>query len=156
MEPTPDELAGVVDLVGGLTRAELGRACAELAFKRGERAEQSAFEDAIDDAVASYHLVAVPDHGAAPDASLLVPGPTAFPELPEGADDIPHILGLEWRSVSRETVVEAVEERFREDTVLAITADDPERLDALLDVSYDLEAWGPVDIGNARERLDSG
>jgi hypothetical protein len=33
--------------------------------------------------------------------------------------------------------------------------DDPERLRDLLDVSYDLEAWGAADVGDARDTIDS-
>ena len=58
MNVTGDELAGVVDLFGGLTRAELGQALVELAFKRGEETVSEAFEADLDAAVDSYHLVA--------------------------------------------------------------------------------------------------
>ncbi|MFC6862114.1 hypothetical protein ACFQGE_01415 [Halomicroarcula sp. GCM10025817] len=155
MDPTPDELAGVVDLFGALTRAELGQACAELAFKRGDRVDADAFESSIDDAVASYHLVAVTDHGADVDAPLLVAGPTAFPTLPEGAGDLPHILDVPERALDRDAVVAAAEDRFQEDAMLAAKAEDEARAAELVDVSYDLDAWGPVAVDGIRERLDS-
>ncbi|WP_254273703.1 DUF7109 family protein [Haloarcula marina] len=154
MDLTPDDLAGVVDLFGALTRAECGQACAELAFKRGEDDDVDAFGSLVDEALASYHLVSVADHDAGVDDPLLVVGPTAFPTLPDGATDLPHIMSVPEREVSSETVAEAAEARFREDAVLAVRADDDERIADLLDVSYDLEAWGSVDLASARDRLD--
>ncbi|WP_135302156.1 DUF7109 family protein [Haloarcula amylovorans] len=154
MNLTGDDFAGVVDVFGALTRAELGEACVELAFKRGEDTDAKAFDDAIDDALVEYHLVRVADHDADADDPLLVVGPAAFPRLPEGAGDLPHIMDVPDRSLSDEAVARAAEERFREDAVVAVEAVDDERIATLLDVSYDLEAWGPVELGEARARLD--
>jgi len=153
MEPTGDELAGVVDLFGALTRAELRAALAELAFKRGEDHESEAFEADVAAAVDSYHLVPVEDTGAA--AELLVAGPAAFPTLPEGGADLPHIMDAPDRTVEDATRAAAAESRFRADAAAAVEAGDDDRVAALLDVSYELEAWGPVDLGGARERLDA-
>lgn len=154
MDPTPDELAGVVDVFGALTRDEIERACAELAFKRGDDDDPSSFTDSVESAIASYHLVAVADHDAAVDGDLLAVGPTAFPELPDGAGDLPHIMDVPERDLKREVVAAAVEERFREDAVVAVKAGDDDRIADLLDISYDLEAWGPVSLSAARDRLD--
>jgi len=154
MELTPDELAGVVDIVGPVTREELVRACGELAFKRGREGDDEAFEAAVESALASYHLVEVADHGAEPDAALVVVGPAAFPALPDGAEDLPHILDVPGRTVTREAMARAAEARFREDAAEAVRDGDDERIGTLLDVSYDLEAWGPVDLATARGRLD--
>jgi len=154
MELTPDELAGVIDVVGPLTRAELGRACSELAFKRGESVDADAFDDAIEAALSSYHLVAVAGHGADTDEPLVVVGPAAFPALPDGATDLPHIMDVPARDLAESAVATAAEERFRADAALAARTGDGERIRALLDVSYDLESWGPVDLEQARTRLD--
>jgi hypothetical protein len=157
MDPSGDDLAGVVDLFGALTRAELGQALAELAFKRGQDAEPETFDDVIDDALHTYHLVAVPAgavSGAEVDADLLVPGPVAFPTLPEDAADLPHIMDVSTRSPARETVGTAAEERFRADAAAAVDAGEAERVATLLDVSYELEVWAPVDLDAAREQLD--
>lgn len=154
MDLTPDELAGVVDLFGSLTRAELRTARDELAFKRGEKAAPEDFESGVDDAVASYHLVAVADHDTDADEPLLVVGPVAFPALPDGAADLPHIMDVPSRDISREAVVEAVTSRFRDDAVVAVTADNDDRIRTLLDVSYDIEAWEDVDMDGLRDRLD--
>ncbi|WP_302080960.1 DUF7109 family protein [Salinibaculum rarum] len=157
MDLTGHDVAGVVDLFGALTRAELGEALAELAFKRGEDHDPDAFAADIDAAVRSYHLVAVePDAtDAAVDETLYVVGPVAFPELPEGATDLPHILDVESRNIERETVARAAERRFRDDASAAVEAGDTERIEALLDVSYELEAWGGVDLARSRDRLDA-
>jgi hypothetical protein len=150
MDLSADELAGVVDVFGALSRTELRRACAELAFKRGEETEPSVYGDSIDAAVESYHLVAVDGETA-----LLAVGPTAFPTLPEGAGDLPHIMDVPDRDLARDRVVEAVERQFRADAAAAIDAGDEDWIAALLDVSYDLDAWGAVDLADARDRLDA-
>ena len=149
MDPTADDLAGVVDLFGALTREELRRALSELAFKRGEEVDDA--DARIDDALASYHLIGVDDA----DRTLLVPGPTAFPALPEGADDLPHIMEDAGHAVDEADRMAAVETRFREDAAEAIDDGDAERIAELLDVSYELEVWGDVDLETARDRLDS-
>jgi hypothetical protein len=150
-DATGDELAGVVDLFGALTRDELAAALGELAFKRGETVDDAAIDDAIDDAVGGYYLVAV-DGG---DERLLAPGPGAFPSLPEGAEDLPHILDVPDRDPDRATLVEAAERRLRTDAARAVDADDADRIERLLDVSYDLETWGGTDVSDVRSRLDA-
>jgi hypothetical protein len=145
---SPDEVAGVVDLFGALTRAELDEALAELAYRRGVDPPA----DAVEAALAGYALVAVdPDEAT---ASLLSVGPAAFPTLPEGAVDLPHILDVPARSVDRERLAAAVEERFRGDAARAVAAGDAAELRRLVDVSYEIEAWGPVDLAAVRDRLD--
>ncbi|WP_340100813.1 DUF7109 family protein [Salinibaculum salinum] len=157
MELTGNDVAGVVDLFGGLTPDELGTALAELAFKRGEDHDPDAFEEEIESAVRSYHLVEIgPDETTvASEDLLLVVGPVAFPELPEGATDLLHILDVTEREIDRETAARAAERRFRENASTAVEASDTERIEALLDVSYELEAWGGVDLERSRDRLDA-
>jgi len=152
-DPTADQLAGVVDLFGALTRRELGEALAELAYKRGGDHDPGAFEGDIDSAVRSYHLVSL-DSDAGVDGELLVVGPVAFPELPDGGTDLPHIMDIPDRTVDREAAAEATEARFRRDAAAAVEAGDEERVAELLDASYELEAWGPVDLDGARALLD--
>ena len=148
-----DDLAGIADLFGGLTRAELGEALEELAFRKGVEPPPEA---AVDEAVREYALVAYPRDETGDDdpESLLVPGPAAFPTLPDGAADLPHILDVESRAIDRDELGRAVEERFRGDVARAVADGDAELVERLLDVSYDLETWGPVDLGDLRERLD--
>lgn len=143
-----DDLAGIVDMFGGLTRAELDEALDELAYRRGEDSPEG---EVIDDALDAYVLVAYEREGG---DDLLVAGPVAFPTLPEGATDLPHILDVEERSVDREAVAAAVERRFRADVASAVASGDEARMHELLDASYELEAWGPVELGGMRERLD--
>lgn len=158
MEPTPDELAGVVDIFGALTRAELRQALAELAFKHGEEYDPDRFTDTVEAAVRSYHLVAVDpsDAGIAgqADAEVFVAGPVAFPELPEGATDLPHILDVPERDPDQDGVAAAAADRFRTDAVGAIDDGGRERVRTLLDVSYELESWGGLDLSTTRERMD--
>ena len=160
MELSGDELAGVVELFGGLTRAELDRAVEELAFKRGADHDPDALADAVAAAWENYHLVTVDAASADgagardPEADLLVAGPVAFPTLPEGATDLPHILDVPERSVDRETAGEAAHEQLRIDALAAAREGDSDRAATLLDVCYDLEAWAPVDTAEFRDRLD--
>jgi hypothetical protein len=86
--------------------------------------------------------------------TLLTVGPVSFPSLPGEAEDLPHILDYPTRSVSRESLARSVEERLRGDAARAVTAGDDARASHLLDVTYDLEAWAPVDVGEIRDRLD--
>lgn len=141
-----DELAGIADLFGGLDREELERACSEAAFRRGEEFDEDETAEAIDSAVETYALV---EHDG-----LLVPGPSAFPELPEGAADLPHIMDVDDRRVDRETAARSVAVRFREAVDDAVEAGDEEHCADLLDRSYEIESWGPVTLDEARVRLD--
>ena len=156
-----DELAGTVDPFGALSRAELREAAREVAFRRGEDLDDAALAAAVDDAVAAYRLVvcppeAVPARGVGDDETdLLAVGPTAFPEPPEGAEDLPHILDVDRRSVDRERLGRAVVERLRGQAARAVDRGEHERVRQLLDVSYDVEAWAPVDVSDVRERFDS-
>lgn len=169
MDLSGDELAGVVDLFGGLWRSELSEALAELAYRQGEEYDLSAHAGDIDAAIRSYHLVAVDDpseiadsaadgDGAAGGAgevaeALLLAGPLAFPTLPPDARDLPHILDIEGRTVDADDVGEEVAEMFREDARAAIDADDGSRIDTLLDASYELEPWTGVDLTAIRAEL---
>ena len=161
MNETQDELAGVVDLFGALTRAELHEALVELAFKRGMEPDEATVRTTIEGAIDAYALVVVDptviESGGRselpPDADLLVAGPTAFPSLPPDAEDLPHIMDVPRRTIDRETVGESVHEQLLGD-VAALDDDQLDRAERLLDVSYDLEAWAPVDTEDARTRLD--
>jgi len=93
------------------------------------------------------------DADAYADALALAVGPAAFPSLPADAEDLPHILDVPERDVDRETLSEAVLERLSADAVAAINAGDAARLEVLADVTYDIEAWAPVDAGDVRERI---
>ena len=156
----PDTLAGVVDLFGWLTPTELRRAVDELAFKRRETVESDTVAAIVDDAVDAYVLVSAPpaaiDEDTVPldnEHPLLAVGPVAFPTLPDGAADLPHILDVDPRTVTREALADAVLDRLSEEAVAAITAADPTRLETLADVTYDLEAWAAVDVGRVRDRI---
>lgn len=155
MDVTGDELAAVVELFGGLTRAELAAGLAELAFKQGEEYDPEAFEVVIEEAVAGYHLISLePGDVDDADAPVLVAGPAAFPELPEHARDLVHILDVEERAVDRETAGRRAAERFRADAAQALDAGDDGRIATLIDVSYELETWGGVDLADVRDRMD--
>jgi len=119
----------------------------ELAYRRGGEPPGNA----VDEALAAFALVAVDRDGD----RLVAPGPAAFPELPDGAEDLPHILGTDGRSLDREAAVDAAVSRFREEAVGAAKSGDGDRVAALVDVSYDLEAWSGADLSALRERLDA-
>ena len=153
MELSRDELAGVVDLFGALPPADLVSAGEELAYKRGTTFDG----DNIDDAITTYHLVRFgPDDGVVEgaDEPLLAAGPAAFPVLPDGAEDLPHIFDREPVTPDRAALGTVVEERFRTDAARAL-GDGTGGIDRLLDTSYDIETWAPVDLGDIRDRLDA-
>lgn len=149
---TGDELAGIVDLFGGLTREELREAAGEAAFRAGEDVDEDALTVAVEDAVEDYRLAAYDDPDG--DDEWLVAGPAAFPTLPDGARDLPHILDVERRDVDRERAGDAVRGRFRRDAAITVDAGDAERAAWLLDLSYDVETWAPVEMGDIRAILD--
>ncbi|RQH03210.1 DUF7109 family protein [Natrarchaeobius oligotrophus] len=153
MNVTADELAGVVDLFGGLTRPELERALSEAAFRAdGSSVDGAALEDAIEDAIAEFALVRYERDGTA----LLVPGPTAFPTVPDHAEDVPHILEIDRRRLDRDRLGKSTAERFVEAVDAALDGGGTdERLRQLLDVSYDVEAWAPVELTDERRRLEA-
>lgn len=150
MDVTGDTIAGVVDLFGALTEDELRTALAELAYKRGDGFEPERFEQDIADACESYHLVRVTDR----QPPFLVPGPVAFPTVPEGGTDLVHILDVETRDLDRSVSSTAAVERFDGDVRRALEENDRQRLEDLLDVSYELEAWASVDLSDERDRLE--
>jgi hypothetical protein len=163
MNPTADELAGVVDLFGGLTRSEIERALDEAAFRAdGGSVDETALEATIDRALESFALVACGGgQTAAPPAStdggddvLLVAGPTAFPTVPDHAEDVPHILDVEPRRLDRAALAEATREEFGGAVDEAIDDTDADRMETLLDASYDVEAWAPVELAAERSRLE--
>lgn len=163
-----DDVAGIVDLFGTLTRAELRRALSELAFKQGADADPEALDAAVARAIREYHLVPVDagenepspatDEGVATvaDDDELAVGPTAFPSLPPNAEDLPHILDVEERDVDREALAERVHGRLAREVDAALDEGDGDRLETLLDVTYDLEVWAPVEADDVRERIESG
>jgi hypothetical protein len=168
MNPTADELAGVVDLFGGLTQPELERALAEAAFRAdGGSVDEETLETTIDHALESFALVscgpsAFDDRAAAAtsaaadsDDALLVAGPTAFPSVPDHAEDVPHILDVEPRRLDRAALAETAHEEFGDAVDGAIDDADAARIETLLDASYDIEAWAPVELAAERSRLET-
>jgi hypothetical protein len=149
MSKMKDELAGVVDLFGALTRDELAEALAELAFKQGKAVDESALETVIEDAVTDYYLVEADADGE----RVLVPGPVAFPSMPKNGEDLPHIMDVPERSVDQEGLGDRVKERL-EAEAKTVGGGDEKRASYLIDVSYDLEAWSPVEADDVRSRLD--
>jgi hypothetical protein len=65
-----------------------------------------------------------------------------------------HILDIEPREVSRERAGEAAGDRLREEAALAIQAGDSDRIEALVDLSYDIETWASADLSGVRSHLD--
>ncbi|WP_312908843.1 DUF7109 family protein [Natronosalvus caseinilyticus] len=198
---TSDELAGIVDLFGGLTRTELERALSEVAFRAdGQSVDEDAAAGAIEASLDAFALVRYEPRGAgrATDGgsedgngdgndnydnydnynnynsngdgnangdgdALFVPGPTAFPRTPEHAEDLPHILDVSPRDPDQDAVGEAARDRFLAD-VEAVLEGEGESMDGtenvnetaiedLIDLSYDLEAWAPLDLTAERTRL---
>lgn len=149
MPPSPDELAGAVDLFGGLTRDELRRGFEDLAARGGWTFDAERFDAALDDARERYYLVVIEQDGD----RLLVPGPAALPTLPPGGEDLPHLLEIGPRAIERQDLETAVERRIREEAATAINDGDDVSADRLLDTCFDAEAWGSLDLGDVRDAL---
>jgi len=143
-----DEVAGVVDLFGALPRDVLHRAVEELAFREGADVESERIEATIEEGLQSYALLEVELDGE----TLLAPGPTAFPEMPTGATDLPHILD----ESSREVPPGAIERSLRM-RLAGAAADitDVARAEELIDVTYAAEAWAGLDLTDVRNRLEA-
>lgn len=150
MDPTPDEVAGVVDLFGALTAAEIERAFADIAARQGTTVDEDRLRALLETAEAEYYLVRLTDQGA----DRYAPGPAALPTLPEHGEDLPHMMDVEPRSIDRSTIGRAVEERLRSDAARAVADEATERMTTLLDVAYEVDAWG-IDTTEIRERLSS-
>lgn len=151
MDVTGDELAGIVDLFGALSRTELQEALSELAFKQGATIADETVTAAIETAIREYRLV-VDTSG---DTEVLTVGPTAFPTLPENAEDLPHILEYDRRRVDQEACETQVLDRLKSEAETAVENEDSDRAAALLDVSYDVEAWAGTETREIREQLQS-
>ncbi|WP_435363178.1 DUF7109 family protein [Haloarchaeobius sp. DYHT-AS-18] len=152
MRVSADELAGVVELFGGLTRDELYEALSELAYREGEELDGADAGETLDAAIKSYHLVEYERDDGEP---LLVAGPRAFPEQPPHSEDLPHIMDVAERDVDREELGAGVRATLEDEATAALAGGDTDRMRELVDVSYDLEAWAPVDCTAIRTRLDA-
>ncbi|WP_224447514.1 DUF7109 family protein [Haloprofundus salilacus] len=166
MSRTYDELAGVVDLFGALTHAELAAALDELAYKQGSETDVEALSEAVDAAIEEYYLVEYvataddrsvetsdPGRRAGEEETFVTVGPAAFPSIPTNAEDLPHILDVPRREVDRTALGEQVRERLAAEVEAAAEDDDEERLERLYDVTYDLDAWASVETDAIREQL---
>lgn len=152
MDVAPDELAGISDLFGGLTRTELHEAIENVAARQGATIDPEDLDEQIGAACREYYLLTVEHDGE----TMLVAGPAALPSLPNHAEDLPHIMNIPERAVDPERPANVAQERLVDDARDAISEGDRDRIEFLLDVCYDAEAWGPVDVGGIRERLLSG
>lgn len=148
-----DELAGIVDLFGALTRAELRQAISELCYRQGVDVALDSLDVVIDDALAAFVLLAAPGATAEPLETVpLVAGPAAFPAHPDHAEDLPHILDIDHRATERAVLRDAAVTQLQAavDVVETEQSADPARL---LELCYDLETWGAVALDEARQHL---
>ncbi|MFL2521001.1 MAG: hypothetical protein ACJ0QU_01285 [Halobacteriales archaeon] len=148
MDPTLDELVGAVDLFGGLSREELIGGFEDIGARMGDYVDIRALNLRIDEAIEKYYLVEVVDQG------LLVAGPSALPELPEGGEDLPHLILVREREINRKEVEKGVVERISKEIEMAIFEKDRDRMESLLDVCYDLEIWAEIDADGIRKKLE--
>ena len=148
MDPTLDELVGAVDLFGGLSREELIGGFEDIGARMGGDVDINALNLRIDEAIEKYYLIEVADQG------LLVAGPSALPELPEGGEDLPHLILVGEREINREELEKGVAERLGKEVEIAIFEKDRNQIESLLDVCYDLEMWAGVDVDGIRKKLE--
>ena len=148
MDPTLDELVGAVDLFGGLSREELVGGFQDIGARMGDDVDIKVLNLRIDEAIEKYYLVEVADRG------LLVAGPSALPELPEGGEDLPHLILVGEREINREELEKGVAERLGKEVEIAIFEKDRNQIESLLDVCYDLEMWAGVGVDGIRKKLE--
>ena len=148
MDPTLDELAGAVDLFEGLSREELISGFGDISARMGDYVNVETLSLRIDEAIEKYYLVEIVDRG------LLVVGPSALPELPEGGEDLPHLILVGEREINREEVEKSVVERVSKEIEIVISKKDRDQMERLLDVCYDLEIWGEIDVEGIRKKLE--
>ena len=148
MYPTLDELVGAVDLFGGLSREVLVGGFQYIGARMGDDVDIKVLNLRIDEAIEKYYLVEVADRG------LLVAGPSALPELPEGGEDLPHLILVGEREINREEVEKSVVKKIDKEIEIAISEKDRSRIESLLDVCYDFEIWAEVDAGGIRKKLE--
>lgn len=163
-----DELAGIVDLFGTLTRDAVDTAIVEMAFRQGIEVESDTRQEMITTAINQYRLIIYPStedemrsiqHPSEQASDInsnidetklnrIAPGPTAFPTLPAHAEDLPRILETDGQAIDHEAATYAVINRLRDDTEQAITNNDIELMRYLRDVTYDIETWAGVATAN--------
>jgi predicted transcriptional regulator len=85
---------------------------------------------------------------------LLVVGPAALPELPEGGEDLPHLILVEKREIDMGEVEKSVRERIGREVEIVISKKDRNQMESLLDVCYDLEMWVGMGIEDIRKKLE--
>ncbi len=146
MELSGDELAGIVDQFGALSRDTLEEAIQETAFRAGEKLQPATVDTWIEDALAAFALLEVEVDGT----TRIVPGPRAFPSVPDMATDLPHVLDVEPRSVPTAALERGLRNRLAE---AADEIESADRAHELIDVTYDAEAWVGADFGDVRDRL---
>jgi len=157
----PDELAGVLELFGALTESEFERAVKEVAFRAGREVDDATVAERVNAAAASFHVVRVEASAVehvvpAFDGTeaAYVPGPRAWPTEPEHAEDLPHILDVRPRDVDRTALAGRVRQQLRTTVEQAAARGDADRLQEVLDVTYDVETWADVDLADTRGLVD--
>lgn len=148
MELSGDELAGIVDQFGALRPSTLRRAIHEAAFRAGEDLEQETIQTWIDEAHAKFTLLSV----ELDDGEYVVPGPRAFPTVPAEATDLPHVLDVDSVQVPGDAIETGVRNKL---AAAASGVEDPDRVEELIDVTYDAEAWAGTDLADVRDRLQA-
>ncbi|MFW5965140.1 MAG: DUF7109 family protein [Halodesulfurarchaeum sp.] len=146
MDLTGDDLAGILQEFGGLSPAELRQAIAETTFRAGEELPEEHIEAAVSAAIEEFSILPV----AVEKRELLVAGPRAFPDPPEAAADLRHILEVSPREIPEAAREAALRERLENELTLS---PGPERASELIEMTYDAEAWLAIDLSEVRSRL---
>jgi hypothetical protein len=146
MELSGDELAGIVDQFDGLTEPALQSAIHEAAFRAGADLDVETIDSWIDEAHAEFTLLSV----ELDDGEYVVPGPRAFPTVPEMATDLPHVLDVEPVEIPEDTIERGIRNEL---AAAASRVEDSDRAHELIDVTYDAEAWAGTDLSDVRDRL---
>ena len=148
MDPTLDQLAGAVDLFGGLTREELIQGFEDISARKGDILHTERLNMQIDEAIEKYYLVEIEEQ------ELLVVGPAALPDLPDGGEYLPHLIRGDKREIDKMRIGRDVKDKISREIEKEIHKMDKGEVEQLLDVCYDLEMWNEIDVEDVRCELE--
>jgi hypothetical protein len=157
---TEEDIAGIVDVLGAATLAEITAVVREIEFMEGETptpAEE--VEKTCERAKTRHWLESIGTGeimGMEPDdAEYFIPGPDAFPGYAPKLSEVLDILGLEKREPDRERVIRKFSRRLKmrvtwlSNRIGEQPADSEtlkklgEHYDDLLNLFYDYDSWIP-------------
>ena len=81
-------------------------------------------------------------------------GPAALPDLPDGGEDLPHLIRVDKREIDKMRIGRDVKDKISREIEKEIHKMDKGEVEQLLDVCYDLEMWNEIDVEDVRCELE--